>query len=244
MQPERRSSVRLPASVLAVLLITAPDVGRAAPSASDRPTGIALFECVTAGDYRWTTLDHGGEIDFRRAGSDYRVFERRSGALAAERTAEILELMAAVDRGQRSGFHDISRSEDIVVEDRYVTVIVTEGAVAWAVTAHEAVAPEAVGRLIAMIERTAAEQEAAPEDADAVLIALPPELLPCLGVDLPAFDAGASALKEDSDLLPGLGRQIPIPASRLEALKRRLFPSSHAIRVRTRTEELVLVLLE
>jgi hypothetical protein len=235
----------LPALLLSTVFLQCQAMGA---NGSDQPQtdsrGLSLLQCVTAGDYLWIETSDAGEAEALRAGRGLRVFETRRGRLSAAETAPLERLRSEAGLPGLPAFLTIEPQKGLIVEDLYY--FLSGGAGSRGLVAHEGALPRSAAPLVKALQDLARRLPKAPP-GPARMIALPPEMLICLGEDAPRAGLAKAAPQlcrtylERTVEIPG--RSVSIAPGDLSMIEQHIFGGSHLVRIQVRSREHALLLL-
>lgn len=184
---------------------------------------------------------HAPQADGERAPPG---LESRQGRLDPAEIRRLRHLLPAAGLSSLQVPDPPQEQPGVKVEDVYYALTV-EGAGSGSLVAHEAALPRSLSPLVLALEKVAAAlPPSAPQSSR--IVALPAEILVCLGEDAASVDARAPGLGTARDPLRSAvrsqGRTIRIPPEDLPLVQERLFRGSSLIRLREDRRELALLL--
>lgn len=234
----------LPALLLSILFLQCQAMGSSEPNQPRTDSGgLSLLQCVAAGDYLWIEIPETGEAEALRAGRGLQVFETRRGRLSADETVSLKRLRSEAGLPGLPAFLTIEPEEGLIVEDVYY--FLGGGAGSRGLVAHEGALPRSAAPLVKALQDVARRLPEAPP-GPARMIALPAEILICLGEDAPRAEVGKDA--------PGVARtyleraveapgwSVEIAPGDLAAVEQRIFGRTHLVRVEHQGRDLAVLL--
>jgi hypothetical protein len=235
----------LPALLLSTVFLQCQAMGSIEPDERQtKPRSLSLLQCVTAGDYLWIEISDAGEVEVLRAGRGLRVFEARRGHLSAAETASLERLRSEAGLPGLPAFLTIQPEEGLIIEDLYY--FLGGGAGSGGLVAHEGALPRSVAPLVKALQELARRLPEAPAGRPR-MIALPPEILICLGEDAPRAEAGKAAPEVWRTYLERAvetpGQSVSIAPGDLAAVEKHIFGGSHLVRVQRKGREHAVLLL-